>query len=131
MATEHPSSDYQLTRVIEQKDAHVVITDSAVHKQVLNIPVPDATAKLDLVADGKEHEIQVPGFLPFLPPVNEYITAAWQGGTLDVRERKIDGADYSERRFFLSEEGSELIVLIKSRNTYSEVEQRMVFDRQQ
>jgi hypothetical protein len=130
MATEHPASNYQLTRVIEQKEGHIVISDSAVNKKILNIPVPDATTRLEIAFDGKEQEIQVPGFLPFLPPVKEYLTAQWQGGTLDLQEREVNGAGYAERRLFLSEDGSELIVLVRRRDTYSEIEQRMVFDKQ-
>ena len=129
MATEHSASDYHLTRVIEQKEGHIVITDSAVNKKILNIPVPDATNKLEIVLDGKEQEIQIPGFLPFLPPVKEHLTAQWQGGTLDLQEREVNGAGYAERRLFLSEDGSELIVLVRRRDTYSEIEQRMVFDK--
>ena len=130
MATEHPDGDYQLTRVIEQKGGHVVIIDSAVHKKVLNIPVPDATTKQDLVTDGKEQEIQVPGFLPFLPPVKELISADWQGDVLDVRERAVDGPGSSERRFYLSPDGAQLIVSVKSHDAFVEIEQRMVFDKQ-
>ncbi len=130
LATDHPAGEYQLTRVIEQKNGHFVITDTAVHKKILNIPVADATSKLDITTNGNEQEIQVPGFLPFLPPVKELISADWQGGTLDVQERAVDGPGYSEQRYFLSEDGSELIVLVKSHDAFAELEQRMVFDKQ-
>ena len=129
MGGDHPFSEYQLTRKIEQKGDTISITDTSVHNSVVNIPLPDSTTKMEVVADGKEHEVQLPAPFPGRPPANAQVTATWQGRTLELRQITSGLANYAKHRLFLSDDGSQLIDLVEQHSTFGDSEQRLVFDK--
>ncbi len=129
MGGDHPFSDYQLTRKIEQKQDAIAITDVSVHNSVVNIPLPDSTTTMEIATDGKEHEVHLPGMWPGQPPTKEMVTAAWQGGTLELRQVTNGLAIYAKRRLFLSEDGSHLVELVEQHSIYGDLEQRLVYDK--
>ena len=130
MGGDHPSSDYRLTRKIEQKNDALSITDVSVHASIVNIPLPDSTTTMDFAADGKEHEIQLPPPFPGMPAMPAKLSAVWQGCTLEIHKLTSGFGGSSKERLFLSEDGSQLIVLVEQHSTYSDSEQRLVFDKQ-
>jgi len=60
------------------------------------------------------------------------VVANWQGGTLLVSEggRSFGGLSTTQRRYFISDYGLQLIGLIEGHNGFGDTEQRLVFDRQ-
>ena len=64
MGGEHPFPDYQVTKKIDQKGDAISITDISVHNSVVNIPLPDSTTTMEVAADGKEHEVELPPPFP-------------------------------------------------------------------
>jgi hypothetical protein len=129
MGGDHPFPEYELTRKIEQKGDTVSITDASVHNSVVNIPLPDSTTKMEVAADGKEHEVKLPPPFPGMPPANAQVTATWQGRTLELRQITSGLANYAKRRLFLSDDGSQLIDLVETHSTFGDSEQRLVFDK--
>jgi hypothetical protein len=130
MGPDHPSSDYQLTKKIARTDEKISITDIAVHVSTMNIPLPDSTTTMEIAVDGKEHDVQVPGGFPGVPPTPVKVAASWQGCTLEVSQRGSGFAGSGKQRLFLSEDGSELIILVERHSTYFDSEQRLIFDKQ-
>lgn len=100
---------------------------------MVNIPMPDSKTTMLLVADGQEHEVTGPSFFPGMPPAKMKVVAEWQGGTLLVNEagQSFAGPSTTQRRFFLSEDGLQLIELIEGHNSFGDTQQRLVFDKQQ
>jgi hypothetical protein len=131
MGGDHPFSDYQLTKKIEQKGDAISITDISVHNSVVNIPLPDSTNRMEVAADGKEHEVQLPAAFPGMPPAKAQVTANWQGCTLEVRQVTAGLANYGKHRLFVSDDGSQLIDLVESHSGYGDSERRLVFDKVQ
>jgi hypothetical protein len=127
MAGDHPPSDYQLTKKIEQKDGMLSITDVSIHAAIMNIPLPDSTTTMAFAIDGKEHAVQLPPPFPGMPPMAAKASAAWQGCTLEIRQTSPGGS--AKQRLFLSDDGSELIILVEGHSIYSDSEQRLVFDK--
>lgn len=130
MGPDHPSSDYQLTKKIARTDEKISITDIAVHVSTMNIPLPDSTTTMEIAVDGKEHDVQVPGGFPGVPPTPVKVAASWQGCTLEINQRGSGFAGSGKQRLFLSEDGSELIILVERHSTYFDSEQRLIFDKQ-
>ena len=130
MGGDHPSSDYRLTRKIEQKDGAISITDSSIHASIVNIPLPDSTTTMEFAADGKEHDIKLPPPFPGMPAMPAKLSAVWQGCTLEIRKLTAGFGGSAKERLFLSEDGLQLIVLVEQHSTYSDSEQRLVFDKQ-
>lgn len=129
MGSDHPFPEYQLTRKIEQKGDTVSITDNSVHNSVVNIPLPDSTTRIEVVADGKEHELELPAPFPGRPPAKAQVTASWQGATLELRQITSGLANYAKHRLFLSDDGSQLIDLVEQHSIFGDSEQRLVFDK--
>jgi hypothetical protein len=130
MGSDHPSNDYRLTRKVEQKNGALSITDASVHASIVNIPLPDSTTTMEFAADGKEHDVKLPPPFPGMPAMAAKVSAVWQGCTLEIR-RLIPGfGGSSKERLFLSDDGSQLIVLVEQHSTFSDSEQRLVFDKQ-
>jgi hypothetical protein len=131
LAGDHPDKDYGLTKTIVQKGKTISLTDAAVHVNLMNIPMPDSKFTVDLVADGQQHDALAPAFLPGLPPMKMKTVAEWQGGTLLVTETgNFMGPSTTQRRYYLSEDGRQLIELIVGHNGFGDSEQRLVFDKQ-
>jgi hypothetical protein len=130
MGPDHPSSDYQLTKKIALTAGRISITDTSVHASTMNIPLPDSTTTIEIAADGKEHDVQVPAGFPGVPPMAVKMAASWQGCTLEVNQRGSGFAGSGTQRLFLSQDGTELIILVERHSTYFDSEQRLVFDKQ-
>ena len=129
MGSDHPFPEYQLTRKIEQKSDTVSITDNSVHNSVVNIPLPDSTTRMEVVPDGKEHELELPAPFPGRPPAKAQVTASWQGATLELRQITSGLANYAKHQLFLSDDGSQLIDLVEQHSIFGDSEQRLVFDK--
>jgi hypothetical protein len=129
MGQEHPFIEYQLTKRIEQTGDSISITDTAIHNSNVNIPLPDSTTTLQVAADGKEHVVQMQSGNRRQRASSAKVTAAWQGGTLELVQIVTGLANMSKQRLFLSDDGSQLIELVESHNIYGDGEQRLVFDK--
>ena len=128
---EHPWPNYDLTKIIEQKGPQVRQTEISLHASIVNIPLPDSKVTTEYVADGKERKMTGPIPFPGMPAPEIWVSAQWQGGTLLISEANgAHGAAATTRRYFLSEDGLQLIELIAARSTFKDADQRLVFDKQ-
>jgi len=132
LAGDHPAKDYELTKIIVQSPGVIKQTDIAVHVSMMNIPLPDAKTTVELATDGQEHEVTGAASFPGMPPVKMKVVASWQGGTLLVSEtgRGFGGLSKTQRRYFVSDDGSQLIELVEGHSGFGDNEQRLVFDKQ-
>jgi hypothetical protein len=133
VGSDHPSSNYQLTKVIVQNGNEFTITDIAVHQTKVNIPLPDSRLTTTFMTDAKEREAQGVSPFPGIPAPTLMVSAEWQGGTLFIKERGGSGSappTVAHRRYFLSEDHAELVEVVESHSTFGDAEQRFVFDRQ-
>jgi hypothetical protein len=132
LAGDHPDKDYGLTKIIALKDGALEMTDIAVHVSMMNIPMPDSKTVLELVADGKEHDATGASPFPGLPPTQLKVVVEWQGGTLLVTEtgRGFGGQSTTQRRYYLSDDGTQLIELVEGHTGYGDTAQRLIFDKQ-
>lgn len=132
MAGDHPAADYALTKIIVQNGSSIKQTDVVVHRAMMNIPMPDSQITMEFLVDGQAHDIQGPSVFPGMPPSQLKVTAAWQGCTLLVTEvgQGFGGASTTERRFFQSEDGKQLIELLESHTGFGDTEQKLIFDKQ-
>jgi hypothetical protein len=129
MGMEHPFSNYELTKKIDQTGENISITDSAIHNSNVNIPLPDSTTSIQVSTDGKEHLVQVSSSIRSQPESNVPMTAKWQAGTLEIVQNVMGLANMTKHRLFLSGDGSQLIDLVEGHNIYGDSEQRLVFDK--
>jgi hypothetical protein len=129
MGSDHPSSDYRLTRMIEQKNGLVSIKDSSVHATMAGISLPDTVTTMEFAADGKEHEIKLPSAFPGIPEMTGQVSAVWEGCTLEIHEQIAAFGSSTKQRLFLSEDGSQLIALVEGHSTFMDTEQRLVFEK--
>ncbi len=131
MAGDHPYPDYEFTKVLIQEGQNIRQTDIGKHVSVVNIPLPDSRVSVDLIADGQEHDAELPGPFPGMPPAKLKVVAEWQGQTLLVTERNASAgsASVATRRYFLSADGAHLIELVEEHNSFGDTEQRLVFDK--
>ena len=131
LAGDHPASNYEFTKIIEQRGDHILQTDIVAHAAIMNMPLPDSRTTIQLVCDGQEHDATGPNRFPGMPPVQMKVSAMWQGGTLVVIEkaREFGGASTTHRRYFLSDDGSELIELVEGHNGLQDIEQRLIFEK--
>jgi hypothetical protein len=132
MAGEHPARDYELTKILVQAADAIEQTDIAVHVSMMNIPMPDSRATVELATDGREHEVMGGSAFPGMPPAKMKVVSEWQGGTLLVTEtgRSFGGPSATQRRYFVSDDGLQLIELIEGHNGFGDTEQRLIFDKQ-
>jgi hypothetical protein len=130
LAGEHPASDYRFSKIFVQQDNLIQQTDIVTHASIANISLPDSKISTEIVADGKEHQskaAQITG----LPATTAMITAVWQGCTLEVTEegKGLLGLSTTHRRYFLSDDGTQLIELVQGQTGFGDTEQRLVFDK--
>jgi hypothetical protein len=132
LGNEHRAADYQLTKTIEQKEDQIKQTDVAVHVSIMNIPLPDSTTTLELATDGKAHDKRGAAVFPGMPTPLIKVSAVWQGNMLYIREssQPENAASKTYRRFFLSDDGTELNELVEGHTGFGDTEQHLVFDRQ-
>ena len=64
-----------------------------------------------------------------MPPRTAQVTATWQGGTLALRQITSGLSNYGIERLFLSDDRTQLIVLVERHSTFGDREQRLVFDK--
>jgi len=127
---EHPWPNYELTRTIDQKATEIRQTDNFVHANIVNIPLPDSRFTTEYILDGKERKMTGPIPFPGVPAPEIWVSATWQGGTLLISEASgARGAVTATHRYFLSEDGQQLIELIEKHSTFGDKEQRLVFDK--
>lgn len=129
MGTDHPSSDYQLTKKIEQKNGLLSITDSSVHATMAGTPLADTVATVEFAPDGKDYDVKVPSAFPGIPEMPGKVSAVWEGCTLEIHEVIAAFGSSTNERLYLSEDGSQLIVLVEGHSTFMDTEQRLVFDK--
>src|SRR5512146_337825 len=128
MGMEHPFSDYQLTKKIEQNGDSITITDIAIHNSMVNIPLPDSTTTMQLTSDGKEREVHMAsGGRRQGSASTTKVTATWQGGTLELLQIVSGLANMTKHRLFRSRDGSQLIDMVEGHSLYGDSEQRLVF----
>jgi hypothetical protein len=132
LAGDHPSPDYEFTKVLVQGDRTIHQTDIATHVAMMNIPLPDTKVETELTPDGQEHDAETPPPFPGMPPAHLKVSAEWQGNNLLVTERSAGAGrlSFTQRRYFLSNDGSHLIELVEAHNAFGDTEQRLVFDKQ-
>jgi len=129
MGQEHPFSDYEFTKKIEQSGDKFSITETGLHNSVVNVPLPDSNTSMQVAADGKEHEVQVSSGNSRQPASHVNVTATWQAGALELVQIVSGLANMTKHRLFLSDDGSQLIDLVEGHNIYGDSEQRLVFDK--
>jgi hypothetical protein len=132
LAGDHPAKDYELTTVIEQKESAIKRTETAVHVSMMNIPLPDSKTTVEFIVDGKERDAPEKSPYPGMPPLPTKVSAEWQGSTLLVTESSqlMGNATATRCRYFLSDNGSELIELLEGHTGFGDTEQRLIFDKQ-
>jgi hypothetical protein len=131
MGSDHPSSDYQLTKKIEQKNGLLSITDSSVHATIAGIALGDTVTTMELAPDGKEHDIKLPSVFPGIPEMTGKASAIWEGCTLEIHQVIAAFGSSTKQRIFLSEDRSQLIVLVEGHSTFLDTEQRLVFEKKE
>ena len=131
MGADHPEPNYAFTKTFQLKGATLVEIDHEVNVDIAGFALPEKNSTADLVPDRQEHTIERPGLLPGLPPMRTQVTAEWQGDNLIVSEfgQSFIGPMATSRRYFLSDDGAELIVVIVGRMTYADSEQKLIFTR--
>jgi hypothetical protein len=131
MGIDHPFPAYQLTRTIKQEGDTLSITDASVNNSFVNIPLPDSTSTMQITADGRERDLELPSGFPGRPPTRAQVTAAWQSGTLQLLQLNNGLAAYARNRLYLTDNGAQLIELAFQHSIYGDTEQRLVFDKAQ
>ena len=93
--------------------------------------MPERNSTAELVPDGQEHTVERPGFFPGMPPTPTRVTVEWQGDNLIVSEssRSFIGAMTPSRRYYISDDGGELIELVQGRTQFGDSGQRLLFTR--
>lgn len=131
MGAEHPEGNYGFTKTFELKGSTIVQKDHEVNVDIVGFALPERNSTQELVPDGQEHTTQVPGFFPGMPPTPTRVIAEWQGDNLVLSEsgQSFIGLVSTSRRYYLSDDGKELVELITGRTTYGDSEQRLVFAR--
>jgi hypothetical protein len=129
MGQEHPFSNYEFTRKIQQSGESISIAETGIHNSVVNVPLPDSNTAMQVTADGNEHEVHMSTGNPSQPESVLHVTATWQAGTLELVQIVLGLANMTKHRLFLSDDGSQLIDLVEGHNIYGDSEQRLVFDK--
>lgn len=130
LSREHPASDYQLTRVIEQTKGAIKVTETSLHGSSRSSLLPD-TRIATLYTDGQEHE--TPGPAQFRGrATTTMVMAEWQGNTLAITERGNGSlaSSTTRRRYYVAADGTQLIELVEGYSLRGDTEQRLVFDKQ-
>ena len=131
MGSDHPDANYGFTKTFELKGSTIAQKDHEVNVDIVGFALPERNSSAELVPDGQEHTIQVPAFFPGMPPTTMHVIVEWQGNNLVVQEsgQTFIGPVSNSRRYFLSEDGMELIEIITGRTSFGDSEQKLVFAR--
>ncbi len=131
MGSDHNMPNYEYTKIITAKGNIFSVTDIQIHPSIVNIALPDSKTTSELRLDGTEQDEQMASAFPGMPPVKTKVSGEWQGGTIFVQQRgqMFGGAMTLHQRYFLSEDGQQLIELIERHSIAGDKEQRLVFER--
>ena len=131
MGSDHPDPTYGFTKTFELKGSTIVQKDHEVNVDIVGFALPERNSTEELVPDGQEHIVQRPGFFPGMPPSPVHVSAEWQGDNLVLSEsgQSVVGPMTASRRYFLSDDGSQLIEVVTGRTLFGDSEQRIVFIR--
>ena len=131
MGSDHNFPNYEYTKIIAVKGDRLSITDVQANASIVNIALPDSKTTNDLKLDGTEQDEEMAGAFPGMPSTKIKVSGEWQGGTVFIEERGqlFGGAMNLHQRYFLSEDGSQLIELIERHGISGDKEQRLVFER--
>ena len=131
LGSDHPDVNYGFTKTFELKGSTIVQKDHEVNVDIVGYALPERNSNRELVPDGREQTIQTPGLFPGMPPTSTRVIVEWQGDNLVMSEssESMIGSVKTSRRYYLSEDGTELVERVTSHTTYSDSEQRLVFAR--
>lgn len=129
MGSDHPTSDYRLTKTIVQENGRISVIDNSVHASMAGMSLPDTVTTMRFVPDGKDYEMKLPSAFPGIPETPGTVSAAWQGCTLEIHQEIAAFGSSTKERLFLSEDGTKLIDLVEGQSTFMDTEQRLVFDK--
>lgn len=131
LAGDHPRPGYELTKIISQKGStETTINEIAIHPNLFGSTLPDTNTTTDYLVGQTITKMSGPCIFHSAP--KEFaVTAAWQGGTLDIIEKGgcFGLATVEEHRYFLTADGSQLIELVTSHQTTGDSEQRYVYNK--
>ena len=131
MGSDHNFANYGYTKIIVAKGNSLSITDILVNPSIVNIALPDSKTTHELRLDGTEQEEEMTGSFPGTPSTKLKVSGEWQGSTVFIQQRgqMFGGSMISRQRYFLSENGSQLIELIERHSIAGDKEQRLVFEK--
>jgi len=131
LGSDHPDANYGFTKTFEWKGSVIVEKDHEVNVDIVGFALPERNSTEELVPDGQEHSVELPGFFPGMPPTPMQVTVEWQGDNLALSEsgQTIIGPATTSRRYFLTDDGAELVEVIFARTSFGDSEQRLVFTR--
>jgi len=131
MGGDHPDPGYAFTKTFELKGSSLVQKDHEVNVDIVGFALPERDSTAELVPDAQEHTAERPGFFPGMPPTPTRVTVEWQGDNLIVSEssQSFIGAMTTSRRYYLSDDGAELVELVVGRTQFGDSEQRLLFTR--
>lgn len=131
LGSDHLDANYEFTKTFELKGQTIVQKDHEVNVDIVGFALPERNSTEELVPDGQEHTVQRPGMFPGMPPTSTQVTAEWQGDNLTLSEsgQSFIGPMTTSRRYFVSDDGAQLIELIVGRTSFGDSEQRLVFTR--
>jgi hypothetical protein len=131
MGSDHDLPNYEYTKIIAVRGNSLSVTDIQANATIVNIALPDSKTTNDLRLDGTEQDEQMAGPFPGMPSTKIKVSGEWQGGTVFIQARGqlFGGAMTLHQRYFLSEDGSQLIELIERHGVTGDKEQRLVFEK--
>jgi hypothetical protein len=131
MGSDHNMPNYEYTKIISSRGNSISITDIQVNPSIVNIALPDSKTTNELKLDGTEQDQQMAGAFPGTPSTKIKVSGEWQGGTVFIQQRgqMFGGAMILHQRYFLSDDGSQLIELVERHSIAGDKEQRLVFEK--
>jgi hypothetical protein len=131
MGSDHTMPNYEYTKIIAISKNSFSLTDIQVNASIVNIALPDSKTTNELKLDGTEQDQQMAGAFPGMPPTTVKVSGEWQGTTVLVQKRgqMFGGPMTLHQRYFLSDDGSQLIELIEQHGITGDKEQKLVFEK--
>jgi hypothetical protein len=131
MGSDYMMPNYQFTKIIAIKGNSFSLTDIQVNASIVNIALPDSKTTNELKLDGTEQEQKMAGAFPNMPPATIKVSGEWQGATVFIQRpgQMFGGPMTLHQRYFLSEDGSQVIELVAQQGMSGDKEQRLVFEK--
>jgi len=131
MGSDHNFPNYEYTKVIVVRGNSLSITDIQTNASIVNMALPDSKTTNEVKLDGTEQDQEMAGPFAGMPSTKIKVSGEWQGGTVFIQQRGqlFGGAMSLHQRYFLSEDGSQLIELIERHGITGDKEQRLVFEK--